>query len=86
MRAAKATRRATVGTKEAAALLGCSEERVRRMIRSGELRAEKVRGRFGMEYQIDKARLSNGAAKKPAGISVYLSSFSNAILNILSSR
>ncbi len=64
MRAAKATRRATVGTKEAAALLGCSEDRVRRMIRTGELRAEKVRGRFGMEYQIDKARLTNGAAKK----------------------
>jgi excisionase family DNA binding protein len=66
MRAAKATRRATVGTKEAAALLGCSEDRVRRMIRTGELRAEKVRRRFGMDTR-SIGRLTNGAAKKREG-------------------
>jgi excisionase family DNA binding protein len=61
MRAANATGRAKASTKEAAALLGCSEAQVRRMIRSGELQAERVRGRFGMEYRIDKACLPGGA-------------------------
>ena len=47
----------TVGIREAAALLACSPKRIRRMVRSGELRAELVRGRYGEEWRIERATL-----------------------------
>lgn len=47
----------TVGIREAAALLDCSPKRIRRMVRSGELRADLVRGRYGEEWRIERASL-----------------------------
>ena len=46
-----------VGVKEAARLMGASVKRVRRAIKRGEIRADLRPGRWGMEWQIERASL-----------------------------
>ena len=43
--------------KEAAKALGQSEKTIRRRIKSGEIKAERVPGKYGMEYRIMDLRV-----------------------------
>jgi excisionase family DNA binding protein len=47
----------TISIREAAERLGCSEKRVRRLVKAGTLRAQMTRGRYGPEYRIETAYL-----------------------------
>jgi len=62
---------AFVTIKEAAAILGASEKRIRRMVKSGQLRADLRPGKYGDTYRIDRAALPTslppGQTQAPPG-------------------